>query len=171
MIFRIIGGVLVCLSCGLIGLYMGSKAGARVQKLLEFKRTLLMLKSEIEFAIYTLPQAFNNISGRTVPPFSTFYAQIGHEVANKEMSLDTAWTAGLKNLSTTQLIREDFEMMDGLGKALGNMDVQIQLRAIDMTVNIIENTVVGLNAENAKKAGMYRGLGILGGLLITVILL
>jgi len=171
MILRIIGGVLVCLSCGLLGLYMGNRGVRRAEILTEFKRTLLLLKSEIEYAVHPLPQAFLSISRRAAWPFGDFYARAGEELAAGSLILDEAWEAGLAALTGSQMTREDLAVIDGLGKALGSIDVDVQLAAIDMAISAVDDMVGRLNVENTKNVRMYRGLGVLSGLLIVVVLL
>lgn len=166
MLSRILGGLLICLSCSLLGLYFGDKGARRAAVLLEFKRTLLMLKSEIKYATCPLPQAFKRISARTTAPFCNFYSQIGDKL--NESSAAEAWETVLQDL---RLAKEDFAITSGLGRALGSIDASAQASAIDMTILQLENAAARLGAENAKTARMYRGLGLAGGLLITVILL
>ena len=171
MLLRLAGGLLVCLSCTLLGLYMAEKGLRRAALMLELKRTLLMLKSEIEYAIYPLPQAFANISSRAAQPFGDFYSLIVDRLASKEQNIAQAWEQGLDPLAQTQLCKEDLAVIKALGRALGNIDAAAQISAIGMTVLELDSILNKLDAENAKNVKMYRGLGILGGLLITVVLL
>ena len=89
MVFRILGGILVFAACGLLGLHMSNRGAARARQLAEFRQSLLMLKSEIEFAAYPLPQAFAHIAQRT-RDFADFYSELSHRLTNKEMGLAQA---------------------------------------------------------------------------------
>ena len=171
MIFRILGGILVCAACGLLGLYMGNRGVVRARLLAEFKQSLLMLKSEIEFAAYPLPQAFANISQRTSNGFASFYESLAAKLTDKEMSLTIAWENELLKLRNSHLAAEDLQAIDGLGGALGSIDSAVQLKAIEMTITDIEDILARLTVQNAKDGKMYKRLGLLGGALITVVLL
>ena len=170
MILRILGGILVCAACGLLGLYMSHRGVARAKQLAEFRQSLLILKSEIEFAAYPLPQAFVSISYKT-DNFSDFYQEMSHRLTNKEMSLAKAWESGLAGLNGSCLTPEDLQTISGLGNALGSIDSAVQIKAIDMTIAAIDDVLARLSAQNAKDGKMYRQLGLLGGVLITVVLL
>ena len=171
MIFRALGAVLVCAACGLLGLYMSHRGIARARLLTEFKQSLLMLKSEIDFAAYPLPQAFANISGRAGEGVSGFYESLSRRLADKEMGLAEAWVKGLAEFSGSQLTADDLQAMENLGNALGSIDSTVQTKAIDMTIAAIDDILTRLTAQNAKDGKMYRRLGLLGGALITVVLL
>ena len=129
-----------------------------------------MLKSEIEYAIYPLPQAFANISARSSLPVADFYADLSHMLSQGE-TLGTAWEEVCTALGSTYLTQEDIHNLLALGKALGNIDADVQLNSIDMAISVIDDTVARLNIETAKNGKMYRGLGILSGLMIVVVLL
>jgi len=171
MILRVIGGALVCASCALLGLYVGDKGLRRGALLQELQRTLLMLKSEIEYALYPLPQALKKVSERAEKPFAEFYSSVSTQLASKEMSMAEAWATNTALLGQTQLHNEDLVVLDNVGRALGSIDVAVQTSAIDLAIVDLEHKIKRLDEENAKNVKMYRGLGILGGLLITVVLL
>jgi len=171
MMFRVIGGVLVCVSCAILGLYVGDKGLRRAALISGLKHTLLMLKSEIEYALYPLPQALEKVAERADKPFAEFYTAVASQLAAKEMPLAKAWTTSIALLEQTPLHNEDLLALESVGRALGSIDVAVQTSAIDLTIVELEHKIKRLDEENAKNVKMYRGLGILGGLLITVVLL
>ena len=170
MAIRILGGILICASCGLLGLYMGHRGVVRAKHLMEFKQSLLLLKSEIEFAVYALPEAFVNVSNKAGENLRDFYTNISRRLENKA-DLANVWEEGLKELKNSNLTDEDLEAIRSLGKSLGSIDAEIQIKAIDMTIMALDDILIRLNAQNVKDGKMYRRLGLLGGMLITVILL
>jgi len=171
MVLRILGGILVCAACGLLGLYMSQRGIARARQLAEFRRSLLMLKSEMEFAAYPLPQAFANISRKTSDSFAGFYNLLSNRLENKEMGLSEAWENGLAELTESHLATEDLQAIGGLANSLGSIDAAVQIKAIDMTVAAIDDILTRLSDQNLKDGKMYKRLGLLGGMLITVVLL
>jgi len=171
MTARVIGGALVCISCALLGLYMGDKGVRRAALIQELKRTLLMLKSEIEYALYPLPHALEKVAERAGQPLSDFYLAVAARLAAKEMTMAEAWMASAAIIEHTALTKEDVAVLNGVGRALGCIDVAVQAGTIDLPITELDGKLERLGEENAKNVRMYRGLGILGGLLITVVLL
>ena len=171
MTVQIIGGALICLSTTLLGLYMGGAAARRSKDLMELKKSLILLKSQMDFAIYTLPQAFCHISGRVAPPFSEFYAKLAKELENNKADAATVWAQGIEGLSRTNLSKEDLDNFGILGMSLGHMDVTVQINSIDMIIAAIDDSLTQLRTDGPKTTKMYRGLGVASGLLITIVLL
>jgi len=170
VIFRIIGGALVCVACAALGLYMSNKGMIRARQLTEFKQSLLMLKSEIEFAAYPLPLAFAHIAGRFAG-FADFYETLSERLADKHMGIATAWGKGLTEFDNSYLKPEDLQAIGGLGAALGSIDSAVQLKAIDNMIADIDEILARLAEQNLKDSKMYKQLGLLGGVLIVVVLL
>jgi len=74
MLLRFVGALAVMLGCAGLGMYFAAKEGFRVQELLEFKKALLILSSEIEYMRSTLSVACENIAKRTSKPISEVFS-------------------------------------------------------------------------------------------------
>ena len=169
MILRLAGGVLVCLSCTLIGIYLSVRANERAKLLMEFRQSLILLKSQIEYAAYPLPQAFKFISLRLSQPLSGFYNELSEKLCVAQEDFTLLWHCNLDKLGCIE--QEDIAVLNGLGAHLGNIDTDLQLNAIQIAVNDLEITLTKLNEQNIKNTKLYRSLGIISGLFITIILL
>jgi len=130
-----------------------------------------MLKSEIEYAAYPMPQAFSDIANATSENLAAFYDELSHKLIEKEMSLADAWEIGLAKFQNTQLTAEDMRTIGNLGRSLGNIDAIAQIQAIDLTIKSIDEILARLAMKNAKDGKMYKQLGLLGGALIVVVLI
>ena len=162
MILTILGGILVCLSTTLIGVYLGGAGGRRAKDLLELKKSLILLKSQIDFAIYTLPQAFAHIAERASAPLSELYSKLAEA--------PDGWEAEVAKLKGN-FHKDDLANLALLGASLGQRDGSVQINSIDMVIATIDETLGELTAKNTKDTKMYRSLGVVSGLLITIALL
>ena len=171
MILQIAGGLMICAACAMLGLYAGNRGVSRAKLLFEFKRTLLLLKSEVEYAVLPLPQALENVARRAAEPFDEFYGDVSHGLSVDYVTVCEAWEAAAERLSQTAMSKGDLELFAGVGRSLGNIDAAVQLNAIDMAIAEVDDISARLAVENAKNVKLYRSLGILSGLLITVALL
>jgi len=153
-----------------LGMYYSAKEGFRVQDLLEFKKALLILSSEIEYMRSTLSEACANISKRTSFGISPIFADFSQLLAQGEgESAYQLWLTAMQNQSTF-LAQEDRAVLEDFGKTLGYLDKQMQKNAIEHTVTYIDEKTTTLQAQSSKNKRMYQGLGVIGGLLITVVL-
>ena len=172
MTIQILGGLLVCGATTMLGLHIGAAGRRRAKELTEFKKSLILLKSQIKYAIYTLPQAFSHIVEKVDAPFANFYQNMADELEGGTNTAACVWAAEVSNsLKSNNLNKEDLENIATLEIALGQMDAQVQINAIDMMLVSIDETLANLAKENPKNAKMYRGLGVVGGLLITIVLI
>ena len=166
---RLAAIILICLSSSLIGIYYGGKIPRRLAHLAEFKKCLLMLSSEIEFAVNTLPQAFVNIAHRSLL-YEAFFLKIT-EGLDAGQSMAQAWAGGCPQLEQSCLAEEDISHIAALGGFLGSIDKELQINSIEMLIFSINNTAETLEPEGIKNKKLYRGLGTLMGLLIVIILI
>lgn len=172
MTMQIFGGAFVCIATTVMGMHMAKAGARRMTDLTEVKKTLILLKSQLDFAIYTLPQAFGHISERASPPFSSFYAGLASELQDSAgQDAGVAWANAIERLTSTNLNKDDLANLSTLSMAIGQMDVQVQINSIEMIIASIDEALTKLNADNPKNAKMYRGLGVISGLLITIVLL
>jgi stage III sporulation protein AB len=81
------------------------------------------------------------------------------------------WIAAMESCKEeTHLAAEDRAVLEDFGKTLGYLDKQMQKNAIDCAVSYIDEKTLALSARFDKNKRMYQSLGVIGGLLITVVL-
>jgi len=172
MLLRIAGALAVMLGCAGLGLYYSSKEGFRIGELQELKKALLILSSEIEFMRAPLNIACANIAKRTESNISTLFLQFSKLLVTGEG--ETAyqlWATAMDGIKGgTFMTDEDLSVLDGFGKTLGYLDKHMQQNAINYAVNYIDDKVTVLQTQGDKNKRMYRSLGVICGLLITVVL-
>ena len=172
MLLRIIGALAVMVGCTGLGMYYSSREGFRIRELLEFKKALLILSSEIEYMRAPLNIACANIARRTEATISVLFAKfaelLSHGDGETAYQLWTNAAAAIKG--KTFMAEEDLSVLDGFGRTLGYLDKHMQQNAINYTVSYIDEKVASLQIQSGKSRRMYRSLGIIAGLLITVVL-
>lgn len=171
-VIRITGMVLTLAASGILGLYLSSLGKFRLQELLEFKKALLILKSEIEYVATPLPEAMSNISNRTTKPISKIFEHYSQALKNNTEG-ETAYRLWLISINTHKqesfLKGDDWEIIENFGKTLGYLDKQMQVDTINFTTEYIDDQVSKLQESNEKNQRMYRSLGVVGGILLLVI--
>jgi len=169
---KLAGIILTLGASAALGWYFSNLAVFRRQDLLEFKKALLILKSEIEYIASPLPEAMANIAVRTTPPVARLFALFAESLKHNE-SGETAYQLWLSAIGECKkqifLKEEDWEAISSFGKTLGYLDKQMQLDSIGFTCGYIDQEVAVLQSEIEKSRRMYRSLGIIGGILLVVI--
>jgi len=172
MLLRIAGALAVMLGCAGLGLYYSAKDGFRIYELQELKKALLILSSEIEYMRAPLNIACANIAKRTESTIGALFLQFSQLLADgKGETAYRLWVTAMESLKgKTFMANEDLSVVDGFGKTLGYLDKQMQQNAINYAVSYIDEKAAALQTQEDKNKRMYRSLGVICGLLITVVL-
>ena len=169
---RLIGTLLVVVGSVGLGWYFSMRESFRQRDLINFKKALLMLASEIEYKRTTLPEACTNITKRTDGEVSNVFTRFGKLLSeNNGETAYQLWVQALKPCQTeTHLQPEDFIVLEDFGKTLGYLDKQMQKNAINIAVSYIDEKVTILGTSSEKNKRMYRSLGLCGGMMLSVVL-
>ena len=172
VIIKVIGMILTLGASTALGLYLASLGTFRQQDLLELKKALLILKSEIEYVATPLPEAMVNIAARTIQPISRLFAYFAQNLKQNEDG-ETVYRLWLSAIDIHKrevfLKEEDWEVIGNFGKTLGYLDKQMQVDSINFTIDYIDTQASGLQENNEKNRRMYQSLGIIGGILLLVV--
>lgn len=166
---KIIGSILVLASSALLGIYYSLRDGYRITDLLELRKALILLKSEIAYSA-ALPEALSGISERLAGSVSEFFSLAGNKLTEKSAGESAiVWRSALKeSLGNSYLINEDIECLERLGETLGGLGKTAQTDGADMAIMYIDAKINELRGSEEKNKKLYRNVGIAGGLLITI---
>lgn len=171
MILKILGGIFIMGSSFVLGMYYSFKTDYRINDLLEMKKALIMLISEIEFNLSPLGEAVKNISFKVNIPVSKIFSEFSEELEKKDCSASEKWKKVLnKNFDLSYFNDEDIENLISFGQSLGYLDRQQQINNIKITLEYIENKVSELMEKSKINKKMCRSLGVFGGAAVMIIL-
>ena len=177
MIIKLAGGILVMVSCSLGGIYFSRKEDFRIQDLEEMKKAFIILKSEIEYSLNTLPDALLNISYKTDRQINSFFLSLSQRLTGEKCgSFDEAWRksiaeelSGSYRTSGSYLKEEDIKAFERLGQTLGYLDKKLQINSIDTAISYIDDKAAYLRKTGEKNKRMYRSIGVICGLLLITV--
>lgn len=172
MIIKIAGIVFVMLATTFMGFYYAGKDIFRIKDLLEMKKALNILKSEIEYSLTPLPEAMNNISqkidGDVGKIFKAFYEEAEK---SKKSGIYEIWLKAItESKDFLYFENEDIESFKSFGRTLGYLDKNMQINNIMLTIEYIDEKTEYLSEASQKSKKLYGSLGILSGLIICIVL-
>ena len=172
MVVKVIGSVIVFLSCTAAGLFLASKDKFRADELREMKRGLILLKSEIDYSSRPLYEALIDISGRLEGAVSEIFEDSGRLLKSRKVtSASEAWEKTLKDRKSRTFFKKgDMDAFTAFGHSLGGSDRKCQLSNIDMAIEYIDMKSEELIKKYAKDGRLFRRAGVLCGILIVVVL-
>lgn len=173
MLLKIIGSSIVLLVTTIGGFYYGNIESYRIYDLLEFKRALGILRSEVEFALTPLKEAFSNIANRVREPIRYMFLTLEKKLdSNSNEIISEIWRSSIEeNVNKTYFSKEDIDEIIVFGKTLGYLDRGMQMQSIDILTEYIDEKIKQLDKTRIKNKKMYRSMGVLGGILIIIVLI
>ena len=125
-------------------------------------------KTKIEFTYEPIKDIFEEISSVIYQNQNNIFQETVINVEDKNVSL--AWYTALENIRN-DLNLEDREILKTLGKLLGKTDKIGQIREICLTENLLEGQLKKAELEKNKSVKLYKTLGTVSGLGISIILM
>jgi stage III sporulation protein AB len=173
MILKIIGSIIVLFSSGFLGNILSSDCRNRPQQLRELQALLAMLENRITYLSDVLVEAFETIIRTSKSRTTVFFEDtIQKLAANRNINAAEAWEAAVReNIKKTSLNREDEEMLVSFGKILGGSDLDGQVKNIRLTLEQLRLQERKAEESRAKNEGMYKSLGVLGGIAVVIVLI
>lgn len=173
MMLKAIGAILILLSSSTAGYYFSMVDRFRIEELRQMRRALTILKGEISFSSAPLAEAFKEAAERVGGATALIFEEYAQNLAKKRGgSASHIWKEVLEQTGKdTYFDKEDLDAFLSFGRALGYLDRDQQCRQIDLTLSYIDKTEEILLAKSAKSTKIYRSMGVLGGALLTVVLL
>ncbi len=135
----------------------------------KLKSGLNMFKAKIRLTYEPIPEVFRQIKKELNTNIGEIFL-----IASEHMEENTAseaWKQALEEKKIhTSFTKEDIEVLKGLSKMLGSMDLEGQINNIDLINELLNNQIQEATLEKSKNEKMYKTLGISVGLTIAIIL-
>lgn len=173
MLLKWLGSVIILVSSTLIGYKLAEQVKERVVLLQDFKTSILMLQTEIQFTLTPLAEAFENISSNMHGKIKEFFLNISEEMNERSgRTVDEIIHQGIQKIfAQAKLKKEDLEPILQLSKSIGGSDVEGQVRAIQLCIEYLEQRIRQASSEREKSERMYQTLGVLSGISIVIVLI
>jgi len=172
MLFKIIGSIIVFLSCSFLGYVLSRDCAKRPQQLRELQGLLQMLENQITYLSDVLAEAFERIS-RVGEETGVFFKTAAEILKNgNAVNACDAWEQAVNScIGMTALNREDKQILLSFGKSLGNTDMEGQIKNIRLTQGHLAIQEKKAEEHRKKNENMYKSLGVIGGAAIVIVLL
>ncbi len=170
---KILGGILVLFSSYIFGEYLASKEKYALDDLYNFKKGLLLLKSEISYLRTSFSDAFLKVSRHLGLGTREVFEEFSYRLENSEV-LDTKilWEESLENHKDKLYINKSIiKHIKDLGSVLELQDLNAIISHINFLLEQIESEIEVSKEKNEKTKKLYKQLSVLGGCLVVVVLI
>lgn len=172
IIIKFLACIIILFGFSTIGTYYSYIPVYRKNDLLEIKRAILNLISEINF-LSNLDEAILNIQDNLKPEvkliFNTFLENLSQK---RGESISDIWNYSLDVGSIhTYFTKEDIDKLYILGKIISNFDKEFSIDSMNIIIDYIDNKVRDLEGDKIKNMKSYQSIGVLSGLAVIIILI
>lgn len=172
IIIKILASIIILFGFSTIGIYHSYKPVYRKNDLLEMKRAILNLISEINF-LSNIEEAICNLEDNLKPEVKLIFTTFREDISKKRgENLTDIWNDALDRGSiNTYFTLEDKDKLYIIGKIIGNFDKEFSLESLNIITDYIDSKVGELEQDKIKNMKTYQSMGVLSGLAVIVLLI
>ncbi|MBB5173082.1 stage III sporulation protein SpoIIIAB [Texcoconibacillus texcoconensis] len=169
---KLLGAIfIICASTG-IGFALARNLKERTKQLRDMKQAITSLEAEMVYTMTPLAEACHRVSQQVPSPVSTFFSTFSDALQKGESSAYQAWTKSLASLKAHSCLQQsDLDVILQFGASLGQQDLEQQQKQVKLTLSNIDRQELEASEKQKRSENMYKSLGFLGGLLMTIILI
>jgi len=170
---KLIGSIIIFISCTLAGFIYGEGLRKRVIELRLLEDSMQQLQNQIAYSHTPLPLAFESIASKISEPIKKLYFDIAHILNSDEVeSVYEAFKKSMElNNKNLNFKAQDISLLLDFAKTLGQFDIEGQNNMFNLIFKNINKELTLAEEKMHKNLKMYRGLGVSAGAIIVILLL
>lgn len=169
---KAVGGILVIGACALLGAGAAGELEASYQELLYLKKLIELLKGEMQYSKAALSHIFLKMSKEAKAPYNDWLQDMCVRIERKSCGdLAGIWRESLsETLRGSKLPVKEQQKLSELGVLLGDLDLVTQMNQLEGYLEQLDVSIQDMRLEIRDKKKVFRCLGIIGGMLLTILL-
>ena len=179
---KFIGMVLIVASCTGFGLQLSYLYRQRINQCRQVEQCLQRLLGEIRFHQIPLEEALRE-TGKILGGngFAAFFLRVSQRlIASREqgegqseemVTLTMLWQDELRSYLEDSLLQGEQELLLSLGRELGSLDLEEQVRSLQYCLEQWRRQVEKLQRQEETHGRLYRGVGVSVGVFLAILLL
>lgn len=172
-VLKIILNISIILGCSLMGFLYGAIYGKRHLNLSNLIHCIRGLETEVLISGTPLPDALGKIAKNGKGEIASIFQIIKDDlICNKRQEVYYSFLSIESNLKDKYFLKnEDIDSLLTFSKALGKTNRDDQKKNFTVLLSELEELAVDAKIQKQKNEKLYRTLGLLIGLTITIILI
>lgn len=166
-------GAILCICTGfLIGNYFLENINKRYNALKQIRQIMVSIAGEILYTRSNISDIFLKISKKQEYPYREFMDYIYKETYSTNGRLSNIWTRGVDiYMRKLNLNEKDIELLNNMGSVMGSVGIDIEIENLRKYIEELDEQITHIKEELQGKKKLYRMLGLLCGVAISVILI
>ena len=169
---KIIGFVIILMSCSKIGVDVSNKYRYRTKELRSLITAFELMKNEIGFKNSVVADVLNTSSSVSSPTVKKMFTSVAYDVKGENFTAEQAFDRFiLKNRGFLSLNNEDLDVLKKFFSKFGSYSAQDELDGIDAAVKIFDANLKNAEADEKRYVKLSAASGVLSGFLIGMLLI
>lgn len=158
--------------CSALGMLLAARFHKRVKQLSEFENAFVQLEYDIGFLNIPLDEAFDKLSKNTENIISDIFRYISYRLSkNKCCDMYKVWKRAIEHSSDDLYLSDsDKQILLDFSKTLGQGNSEKEKNNIKLTLMRLKIAQTEAQSAASSNVKMYRGLGVLMGIFIVILL-
>lgn len=166
-----IGAVIILTVTTWAGFDIASCFKKRPGHIRQWKNALQMIEAEMVYGQSSLLEVCENLSTHLPKPINHFFASILNEEGVWD-NFSSLWSKQLKkHWSWNAMTKSELEILIQFGRTLGQHDLEQQQKQIQLTLHHLDRELHEALEVGDQYQKMARGMGILSGLLVIILII
>jgi len=167
-----IGAILFIIATTSTGFDISYRLNNRPTHIRQLKSALQILEAEILYSQLSLHDAFQTIGNQTPHPINMFFKELAIHLETKTSDLYPIWELQVDMLLKHSCLKSnEKEILLQFGQTLGQHDFSQQQKYIALTIHHLNRELEEARMNQSKYSKMAKGLGVLCGLFIVLLLI
>lgn len=168
---KFIGALFILATTSLLGFEYARRLQERTKQLRLLRTALISLEAEIMFGHAPLHEASRRIARQIANPIGELFDTFADHLIQRDIRAKEAWEFSLQEIwKKTALKKAELDILLQFGENLGRHDLEQQQKQIRLALTHLEREEKEAEEIQKSYGRMYRSLGILAGLLLTLLL-
>lgn len=170
---KICGIAFIVFSTSAYGWVLSRDLKRRLLELRELKKIMFLLRGEIGYGLTPVLEAAGNIALRVTAPFNGILTALSERNSEiKDCTFGKLWEEEFsKGLGASHLSAAEKERLAALGNSIGLSDSGTQQNVLDAYMQEIESSINELEKCLPARTRLYRSLGVMLGVVISIIII
>lgn len=169
---KLLGSLIVLAASLMYGWKINEELKEHVEQLIGMKEMFLMLRGEIAYARTPLREAFLQMASQGKEPFSDFLKRAAKELEENGESIGEFWGRLVEEeAGKFYFTREEQGLLKRAGENFGYLDVQMQLKNLELYMEQAEVFIQRAQKELKDRQKVARTLSLMCGLFLVILLI
>lgn len=166
------GSILIIVGSVCVGIWYRMQYFQRLHTIQEMQRGISLLKGEIQYGRAPLPEACLSVSFRIQGSSQNFFRTLSERLQRGGGTVDKIWQETMMEMfEQRQISTRDWEELLRLGNTLGYLDVDLQVRTLELCMTRLEESISCYERERKNQTRLYPLVGTFGGFLLCLVLI